>query len=863
VGTIAIGGDPVAGRTSILVNGIPRDVPSDPDRSLLHVLREELDLTGAKYGCGEGACGACTVLLDGRPVRACVRRLADVGDLTVTTVEGLAGDGRLDRLVDAFLDEGAMQCGFCTPGMAVAAAALLSETRDPNDGSIAAALDGNVCRCGAHPRILRAVRRAAHGARTLVAAPRSPPALELPRPRAPWSLTDVADRDHLDVLPPGIVVVLDPPTDDGATWSTTRDAWIHLGANGTITAFTGKVNVGQDNRTALRLIVAEELGAPLERVRLVMGDTDVCPFDMGTFGSRSMPDAGRVLRSAAAAARAALLDAAAERWAVDAGRLDASNGFVRDGDGGRSLAFGELVEHQRRVVVVPETDVEVRGSLVRHTPGRHGTAETVTGARRYVSDLTRPRMRHGAILRPPAFGAELRSIDTTAAEEIPGVQVVRDEEVVGAVAADPTTAVRAVRAIRADWREPPPQPSDEELVEHLRSHPTQARGWGGAFHDETGDVDRALADAEVRLDATYTAAYIAHVPLETRVALAEWEGDRLTVWTGTQRPFGVRCEVAEALGVPEADVRVIVPDAGGGYGGKHSGEAAIEAARLARAAGAPVKVRWSREEEFVWAYFRPAAVIDVRSGVRDGALTAWSFTNVNAGAAGIESPYAVADKRIVFQPADSPLRQGSYRALAATANHFARESHVDELAHALAIDPVGFRLRHLEDDRLSEVVRTAAERAGWERGTPLGIACGVEKDAYVATCAQVRVEDDGRLGVERIVTAVDCGAVVDRDGLTNQVEGATVMGLGGALFERIRFGGGRIVEPSFSGYRVPRFTDVPPIEVVVLDRPEVPSAGAGETPIVAVAPAVANAIFAASGIRIRSMPLAPDGAVNR
>jgi isoquinoline 1-oxidoreductase len=492
--------------------------------------------------------------------------------------------------------------------------------------------------------------------------------------------------------------------------------------------------------------------------------------------------------------------------------------------------------------------------------------ETVTGARPFPSDLTRPALLHGRILRPPAFEATLRSLDVRDAEALPGVTVVRDGAFVGVVATDPATSGRALGAIHAEWDPPPPQPSDADLVEHLRSHPVEAQGWEGSFRDEAGDVDRALSEADVRLERTYTTAYIAHTPLETRVALAEWDGDRLTVWTGTQRPFGVRWELAAALGVPESAVRVIVPDTGGGYGGKHSADVAIEAARLARAVGAPVKVRWSREEEFTWAYFRPAAVMDVRSGVRRGALTAWEFTNTNSGAAGIGSPYEIPNQRIVFQPADSPLRQGSYRALAATANHFARESHMDELAHELGADPLGFRLSHLADERLTRAFDAAAERAGWgtgdrPRGHGLGIAGGVEKDAYVATCAEVRVDPDGRLQILRLVTAFDCGAIVDPDNLVNQIEGATVMGLGGALTEEIRFADGRIANPRLSEYPVPRFTDVPPIEVVLLDRPEIPSAGAGETPIVAVAPALANAIFAASGVRLRSLPLAPDGTV--
>jgi nicotinate dehydrogenase subunit B len=349
------------------------------------------------------------------------------------------------------------------------------------------------------------------------------------------------------------------------------------------------------------------------------------------------------------------------------------------------------------------------------------------------------------------------------------------------------------------------------------------------------------------------------VPLETRVAVARWDLERLTVWTGTQVPFGVRAEVAERLGISEELVRVIVPPTGGAFGGKHSVEATIEAAVFARAAGRPVKVRWSREEEFMWGYLRPAAVIDVRTGAaRDGSLLAWDFRDVNAGPAAISCPYDIADQRIVFQPADSPLSQGSYRALAATANNFARESHVDEIAFACSVDPLDLRLRHLADERLAGVLRAAADRAGWGSGTAaLGIACGVEKDARVATCVRLRMDGE-RPVIERIVTAFDCGAIVDPDNLRNQIEGATVMGLGGALFEAIRFEDGCILNGSMTDYRVPRFGDVPPIDVVLIDRRDVPPAGGGETPLIAVAPAVANAMFAATGERLRSLPLLPS-----
>ena len=348
--------------------------------------------------------------------------------------------------------------------------------------------------------------------------------------------------------------------------------------------------------------------------------------------------------------------------------------------------------------------------------------------------------------------------------------------------------------------------------------------------------------------------------------MSEWSGDDLTVWTGTQCPFRVRGQLAEALGISEDRVRVIVPDTGSGYGGKHTGETAIEAARLARAAGRPVKLVWTREEEFWWAYFRPAGLIEIRSGVRkDGTLTAWECHNYNSGASAIRPPYAIPHQHAEFHPAHSPLRQGSYRALAATANHFARETHLDELAHALAIDPLLFRRNNLEDPRLRAVLDTSAQHFGWGERMPaeghgFGIAGGHEKGSYVATCAEVAVDaTTRRVRIVRAVTAFECGAIVNPDNLRNQVEGAVLMGIGGALFEEIRFEDGRILNGCFSGYRVPRFSDVPLLETVLLDRKDLPSAGGGETPIVAIAPAVGNAIFAAAGIRLRSLPMTPDG----
>lgn len=643
------------------------------------------------------------------------------------------------------------------------------------------------------------------------------------------------------------------------------NAWLHIGENGMVTVNTGKVEVGQEIRTSLAQAVAEELRYPMEKIKLVMADTQLTPFDAGTFGSRTTPIMNLQLRRVAAATRNLLLDLAAEKWQVAREQLHAANGEVTNGQPIQAMEYAELLRGRELaatvaadVALVPAADWQVAGKAVP----RMDAVELVNGMHRYPIDIKRPDMLYGKILRPAAFGATLVSVDASAAEKMTEVTVVRDGEFIGVAAASAGEATRAAAAIRAEWKETP-QPSHKEIFDYLKTNAGQPSERGSS---EVGSLEDGFAAADHRLEQTYTVAYIAHAPLEPRAAVAGWDGDKLTVWTGTQRPFGVQGELAEAFRIPEANVRVIVPDMGSAYGGKHSGETAVEAARLARAAKRAVKVAWTREEEFTWAYFRPAGVMDVKSGVRkDGKITAWEFHNYNSGGSAIRPLYAVPNQRIQFHPVQSPLRQGSYRGLAATANHFAREVHIDELAHLLKRDPLEFRLKNLEDARLRAVLQAAAKKFGWPRkktkqGQGFGIAGGFEKGSYVACCAEVAVDHETReVRVARVVTAFECGAVVNPDGLRNQIEGAVVQGLGGALFEAIEFGKGRIANPRFSGYRVPRFSDVPALETVLVDRRDLPSAGAGETPIVGVAPAVGNAIFDAAGVRLRALPMVPNG----
>jgi isoquinoline 1-oxidoreductase len=593
---------------------------------------------------------------------------------------------------------------------------------------------------------------------------------------------------------------------------------LHAGDNGVFTVFTGKVEEGQGALTEIAMAAAEELEVPLDRVRVQMADTELTPDDGITAGSRTTPATVPAVRQACAA-------------------------------------------YRKRTSPTPAADWNALGK----PEGRVDAREIVTGRHRYPSDLTRPGMLYGAVLRPPSFQAKLQSVHLAAARQAGAIAAARDGEFAGCVAKTSYEARKALSALEASarWEQSPATVATPQLFDHLKQT-ARTGGEGRNRPVQRGDVEATLASASRRIHASFRVAYIQHAPMEPRAALAEWTNGRLTVWTGTSNPFAVRTQLAQAFQLPPAAVRVIVPHFGGGFGGKHPGEAALEAARLAREAGAPVKVRWTREEEFTWAYARPAGLIEIAAALnQQGGIAAWDFVNYNSGASAIDTPYRTPNARIRYVPSDSPLRQGSYRALASTANNFARESFLDEVAAAAGRDPLDFRIAELENERIRAVLMAAAERFGWrervKRRAPnrgVGLACGTEKNSVVAACVEVEV--DPRTGTPKLLEicqAFECGAILNPQGLRAQVEGCILMGLGAALREELKFENGRIANPRFSRYRVTRFRDVPRMDVLLLDRKDREPAGAGETPIIAVAPAMANAIFHATGRRVRSLPL--------
>jgi isoquinoline 1-oxidoreductase subunit beta len=675
-------------------------------------------------------------------------------------------------------------------------------------------------------------------------------------------------RSFVQILGAGLLIAVSAPAlaqrrgGRGGGGSRNIAARIHLGKDGTITVMTGKVEGGQGARAELSQAAAEELRVPLSQIQLVMADTSLVPDDGITAGSGSTPRTVPAVRQGAAAVRDLLIDFACKRWNVDHNAVRLTNGKVADNAGQRALTYADFAASEEAgkaleqpipsdVTLTPVKEWQVFGNPASRPNGR----DIVTGAHRYPSDTIRPGMLYGKVLRAPSYGAKLTSVDLGPAKAMKDVVAVLDGQFVGVAAPTAFLAEQARAAITktAKW-ELLPHPASKDLFDYLKQH---AHDYPSArpFADE-------LAKAKHALRQSYHVAYVQHAPLEPRAAVAEWTEGKLTVWTGTQNPFGYRSDLMRAFHLSDDHVRVIVPDFGGGFGGKHTGEAAEEAARLAQAAGKPVSLRWTREEEFTWAYFRPAALIEAEASLDDkGTLTSWHFVNINSGGSAVDTPYRSGKTRCQFLRSETPLRQGSYRVLAATANNFARECFMDELAAAVGADPLDFRLAHLENPRLRAVLETAATRFNWKElaskksaSTGVGLACGTEKGSYVAACVEVGISQ-GNITVRRVCEVFECGAILNPDNLLAQVQGAIIMGLGPALREEMRFENGEMLDASFRKYHVPRFQDVPELDIHLLNRPDLTSAGAGETPIVAIAPAIANAVFHATGVRVRAMPV--------
>ncbi|HEX9092073.1 MAG TPA: molybdopterin cofactor-binding domain-containing protein [Anaerolineales bacterium] len=683
------------------------------------------------------------------------------------------------------------------------------------------------------------------------------------------------------------------------------DDWIRIETDGMITAFSGKVELGQGVRTALGQIVAEELDVPFERVHMVMGDTSLTPDEGYTAGSMTIMSSGDALRQAAAEARKVMLEMASDRLDATTAELIIHDGLISvQGRPERSVAYAELMGGKPFSCEVSYTaplkaprDYRVVGSAVP----RVDIPNKFTGQQSFIQDMQLPGMLHARVVRPPSSAAQLVSLDESSIKDIPGiVKIVQKGNFVGGVAEREEQAVLVAQQLKVEWSEKPFLPPMAELYSYLRSQPTQ-----DTVLCDDGEVEQVIAQSAKQIRAEYHQPYHAHASIGPSCALADVKQEQVTVWSSAAGPYPLRSALAQLIGMPEDKLRVIYMEGSGSYGQNGSDDAAADAVVLSQAVGRPVRLQWTRQDEFVWEPKAPSMVMEVSAGLDDqNNVTSWDYhvwspshvararfaaqlvaaqlINRQPFPAGrfsfgaernAPTNYTFPKQRLtVHYLANTPLRSSSFRSLGGAENTFANESFVDELAALAGADPLEFRLRYLDDPRALDVLHAAAEKAGWERrsspkksqattleGRGLAFARYENEEALVACIAEVQVNpESGLVRAKRIVVAHDCGLIINPDGLKNQIEGNVIQSLSRALKEEVKFDEFRIQSVDWDTYPILKFSEVPEVEIVLINRPDEPALGAGEPSTVTTSAAVANAIFDATGIRLRQIPFTPE-----
>jgi len=884
---------------NLKVNGRVHNVSVEPDTPLLYALRNDLGLKGAKFGCGLEQCGACTIIIDGEAVPSCRIPIRSVQGCEITTIEGIGTSENLHPIQEAIIEEQAIQCGFCTPGIIMAAKALLDRNPNPSEAEIKSELAMNLCRCGVYDRLIRAVKRAAG---QFVAPP--------------------AYRDELDRKLDLQAGATFPDETDGLAGSLMQapdiDSWVKINSDGTVTILTGKVELGQDLKTSIAMIAAEELEVSIDRIRIVMGDTAQTPNEGYTVGSMSLESSGNAVQHATAEARHLLLCTAREKLNAPMEKLVLKDGTITDPDTGNSVTYWKLkggepfnakVQGEGKLKF-PETY-----RIVSRSSGRLDILEKVTGGACFVQDLDLPDMVHGRVVRPPNYAARLVSVDDKSIRRMPGVlDVVLDGSFLAVITEREEQAIAAMEALKkaAVWENNPDFSDYDMLWEDLLNHADQQEFLivdGTPGHDPIPPI-KAPEDAVQTLSAAYYRPYHMHASIGPSAAVAQLVDGKMTVWSHTQGPHPLRRDIAQVLGMQNDDVRVIHMDGAGCYGHNGADDAGLDAALLARAIpGRPVSLKWMRKDENSWEPYGTAMVIESQGSLnRDGAVIDWNHDVWGYSPTGRARPsqeisvlmpawhleeslkpppampsmvyhggihrnadpfYTFPRKRIVkhFVP-DSPLRTGALRSLGSYANVFAIESFMDELAHAAGIDPVEFRLNHLEDERAQAVIKATAKKAGWKttvnssescQGQGFAFARYKNIQSYVAVVVTVIVnKDSGNIRLERAVLGADVGQVVNSDAVRSQLEGVFVQAASWTLKEQVRFDDEGISSVDWYSYPILRFRDAPQIETVLINRPGRPYRGVGEGAQGPVPAAIANAIFDAVGIRLRKIPFTPD-----
>ena len=682
-------------------------------------------------------------------------------------------------------------------------------------------------------------------------------------------------RSFIKILGGGIFIFFQPwnlidlsaiPADQARSLTKDYNAFLRIAEDGTVTCYTGKIEMGQGIITSLAQMMADELNVSLEKVKMVMGDTDLCPYDQGTWGSLTTRSFGPNARAAAAEARAVLIDLASARLGVPASQLEVRDGMVTDiKDPGKSVSYGQLAKGQKLEKFLdakPSPEDYTKFTYVGR-PYKHSDAQLkVTGAAKYTGDLKLPGMLFARILRPPSHGAKLISADVSGAEKIDSVKVVRDGDFIAVVSGNKDKVDEAITKITADYEFSELKVNDKTVKEWMLNAESRSN-----VVRTDGDLNSGRQQSTKVFEHIYSDPYLAHCPIETHTALAQFEGDKVTVWAATQSPFGLQDGIVRDLGIPREKVRVITPFVGGGFGGKAAYQQGVEAARLAKMTGKPVMVVWTRDEEFFYDTFHSAGVVKIASGIDDsGNITFWDYHVYFSGTRGAEKTYDVPNARTTSYSENPkafrvhPFGTGPWRAPNNNTNTFARETQIDIMASAAGMDPLDFRLKNLKDEKMIACWKSVADTFGYKAGkTPsgrgIGIACGTDAGTWVAMIVEVKLDKNtGKVTVVRVACSQDMGLCVNPQGALIQMEGCIAMALGYTFTEELKFEGGNILDRNFDSYEIPRFSWMPETQCVILDRKDQAPQGGGEPAIITVGAAVGNAIFDATGARLFTMP---------
>ena len=686
-------------------------------------------------------------------------------------------------------------------------------------------------------------------------------------------------RDFFKILGTGIIVFIRPwgaldligaPAEQARGVPKDYNAFLRIAEDGTITCYTGKIEMGQGIITSLPQMMSDELNVPLERIRIVMGDTDLCPWDQGTWGSLSTRVFGQLMRSATAEARGALLELGSVQLGVPVSQLEVRDGIITDTkDNKKTISYAQLAKGKRI-----EKFLDVKPSMEDYTKFKEigksynhiDSTLKVTGEAKFTGDMKLPGMVFARILRPPSHAAKLTSVDYSAAEKIAGTKVVRDGDFIVVINENRDKADEAIVKIKAEYSFKEIPVNDKTIFDYMLKADSSV-----SSVKESGNIEEGLKLCDKTFDSEFHDPYLAHVAMETHTALAQFEGEKITVWASTQSPFGLRDGIMRELGLSADKVRVITPFVGGGFGGKGEFLQGVEAAKLAKMTGKPVMLMWTRDEEFFLDTFHPAGVIKIKSGIdKSGLIKFWDYKVYYSGTRGSEATYDIPNIHITHYSQKTgapPVHQfgtGAWRAPNNNTNTFAREVQIDIMAAAAGMDPLEFRRKNLKDEHILDCLKAVADKFGYVAGKApsgrgIGIACGADAGAWVAHMAEVKVDKStGIVKVVRVACAQDMGLCINPEGATIQMEGCITMGLGYTLAEEVMFEGGKILSHSLDTYNIPRFSWLPKIDTVILDRKNQPPQGGGEPAIIAMGAVIANAIFDATGARLYRLPMTPD-----